>query len=144
MNKPLGTRLAAIKGGAMSSYELYTERMLNYWEKAQKPIHPSVITHSAEVQSPICGDNVYVEANIKNSILSEIGIFPRGCCVCDACCAIIAEAMVGRTVAELQNFSKDDLRDLVAVVVPNERHYCMSMGLRALQALKPHISRSLI
>ena len=117
------------------SSQIYTERILDYWEKAQNAKHPSTITHRIEVQSPICADNVYCEAHIVDDVLQEIGMFPRGCCLCDAASVIVAEYFEGRTLAELATFTEADLHKLIGNV-PEDRNYCVSMGLRALQGLK--------
>ena len=125
--------------------DLYTERILDYWQKAQEnQKHPSIITHSANEISPVCGDDVYCEARIENGLLTEIGMFPRGCCICDACCAIAAEYFLGRPIVSIKSYTEEDWMMIIGVPIPENRRYCASMGWRTLKALKPHIPRKLI
>ncbi len=129
----------------MSSFDLYTERILDYWQKAQEDhSHPNPITHSAEVVSPICGDNVYCEAQLASGKLVEIGMFPRGCCICDACCAIAKEYFLGWELEKVITLTEPEWWEIVAVTIPENRRYCASMGWRALKALQPHTPRRLI
>lgn len=113
--------------------DVYTERILAYWEKALHFQHPSTITHKAEVQSLICGDNVYCELNIQNGILIEIGIFPRGCCLCNAAAAITAEYFTGKTVEELNSYTEEDLLTILKIIVPCCRQSCVSLSWHALR-----------
>lgn len=78
---------------------------------------------------------MYCEANIVDGVLLEIGMFPQGCCLCNAACAIIAEHFIGKPWVDVLNFISFELFKLVGVVPVNSEQ-CVLMGLRALQELK--------
>lgn len=125
------------------SFDPFGKALCNYWEKTQenRSKHPSSITHTSESFSPICGDKVKCEARIENDILVEVGMYPTGCFYCDACVAIVMERFVGKPMSEIVNFTEVDLFNLLDTTlqghIPEQRHYCASMGWRALKALEP-------
>lgn len=58
---------------------------------------------SATVDNPLCGDRVTLDLKVENGAVAAIGHEVRGCLLCEAAAATIAEALRGRDKAALQD-----------------------------------------
>ncbi|MBL9034974.1 MAG: iron-sulfur cluster assembly scaffold protein [Rhodospirillaceae bacterium] len=58
---------------------------------------------SATVDNPLCGDRVTLDLKVENGTVAAIGHEVRGCLLCEAAAATIAEALRGRDKAALQD-----------------------------------------
>ena len=62
-------------------------------------------TGSATVDNPLCGDRVTIDLAVKDGHIEEIGHQVRGCLLCEAAAATIAENCHGDSPAELDAMS---------------------------------------
>ncbi len=56
---------------------------------------------TATVDNPLCGDRVTIDLKIADGRIAEIGHDVRGCLLCEASAATIAEFLRGRDPAEI-------------------------------------------
>jgi nitrogen fixation NifU-like protein len=56
---------------------------------------------SATIDNPLCGDRVTLDIRLDGERIAEIGYRVRGCALCLASAAVIAEAAPGATGAEV-------------------------------------------
>lgn len=56
---------------------------------------------SARLDNPFCGDRVTIDLRLSGGSVTAIGHEVRGCLLCEAAAAVIAELAPGRTSAEL-------------------------------------------
>ena len=80
--------------------ELYQQLILdhnanprNYGELAEK-------NHWAEGHNPLCGDHLFLELNVEDSIIKEVAFSGEGCAICKASSSLMTERLVGKTVDE--------------------------------------------
>lgn len=57
---------------------------------------------SATVDNPMCGDRVTVDLKMANGSIDEIAHHTRGCVLCTASAAILADRAKGRTPADIK------------------------------------------
>ena len=62
-------------------------------------------TSTATVDNPLCGDRVTLDLAVKDSRIEAIGHHVRGCLLCEAAAATIAEYCRGNGKAELEAMS---------------------------------------
>lgn len=53
---------------------------------------------SATIDNPLCGDRVTIDLRIEGGIVAEIGFRARGCALCQASTALLADAAVGHVI----------------------------------------------
>jgi nitrogen fixation NifU-like protein len=63
-------------------------------------------TASATVDNPLCGDRVTLDLAVKDGLVAEIAHHVRGCLLCEAAAATIAEHGRGADRATLQAMSE--------------------------------------
>lgn len=103
---------------------------------------------SAMVDNPLCGDRVTIDLTLAEGKVASIGHLVRGCVLCEAAAALIAEKAPGQTPAALRDAAaaiRPMLRDGAALPWPElamftpvravrSRHDCVDLPFRALAA----------
>lgn len=97
--------------------KLYPDVLLDHH---RAPRHASRLrspTHAADGNNPLCGDRVNVTLAVGAGRLLDIGCEVKGCAICRAAGSLMAEAVVGRDLAEVSALLQ---RFLVAVTAPSD------------------------
>jgi nitrogen fixation protein NifU and related proteins len=85
--------------------KLYQRAILDHH---QAPRHAGRLvqpTHSADGHNPLCGDRVSVTLAVAGGRLLEVRCDVKGCAICRASGSMMAEAILGRDVSEVQALS---------------------------------------
>jgi nitrogen fixation NifU-like protein len=77
--------------------------------------HP---THTADGNNPLCGDRVGLTLEIADGQVRDVRCDVKGCAICRASGSLMAEAIVGRAVCEVQASSDEFLKALAAPPAP--------------------------
>jgi nitrogen fixation NifU-like protein len=102
---------------------------------------------TATVDNPLCGDRVTIDVALDGERVAAVGHEVKGCLLCEAAAAVVAEAAPGRTKAELAAWpgavkaylkSTDEAAPLdgLASFAParrfRSRHRCVTLAFEAL------------
>lgn len=96
--------------------DMYTERILDHYRHPRNKGHldaPDPSTSSAQVlaaeeYNPLCGDRVTIEARVEAGRIVEVRWDGRGCALCLGVASILAEAIQGHTLTELEALGKEE------------------------------------
>lgn len=103
---------------------------------------------SAMIDNPLCGDRVTIDLTLADGKVATLGHLVRGCVLCEASAALIAEKAIGQAPAALRQAAaaiKPMLREGAAPPWPEleiftpvravrSRHDCVELPFRALAA----------
>jgi nitrogen fixation NifU-like protein len=103
---------------------------------------------SAMIDNPLCGDRVTIDLTLADGKVATLGHLVRGCVLCEASAALIAEQAIGQAPAALRQAAaaiKPMLREGAAPPWPEleiftpvravrSRHDCVELPFRALTA----------
>lgn len=89
-------------------------------------------THSAEQLNPLCGDEIKVYLNIKDSKVRDVKYESRGCMISVATASVLSEFVKGKSVSAIKKIAKHDLDKLLGVTVSAARQSCASLALGVL------------
>ncbi|WP_343712764.1 iron-sulfur cluster assembly scaffold protein [Inquilinus sp.] len=103
---------------------------------------------SAMIDNPLCGDRVTIDLTLADGKVAQVGHLVRGCVLCEASAALIAEKAVGQAPAALREAAagiRPMLRESAAPPWPEleiftpvrtvrSRHDCVELPFRALTA----------
>ena len=84
----------------MELKQLYTDLILEYNKdktNKRKISSPTVHEHG---HNPSCGDDIDIEAKVENGVITDLAYTGTGCAFSQACTAMMAELLQGRTVEE--------------------------------------------
>lgn len=114
-------------------FEMYQQNILDH---AKHPRHWGVVAPAdakAHAENPLCADALDVTATIADGTIANLGFQGEGCTIMKAGASMLAEAVVGKSVAEPKQLTVEDVVRLLGVPVNPARLKCASLGLETLQ-----------
>ena len=103
---------------------------------------------SAMIDNPLCGDRVTIDLTLADGKVATLGHLVRGCVLCEASAALIAEQAIGQAPAALRQAAAGirpmlregaappwpELEIFTPVRAVRSRHDCVELPFRALTA----------
>ena len=93
--------------------KLYPDVLLDHHRTPRRATRLAAPTHTADGNNPLCGDRVAVSLEIGQGRLLDIGCEVKGCAICRAAGSMMAEAVVGRELAEVNALVRRFLLELI-------------------------------
>lgn len=123
-------------GAVQAQYNrpMYSSQLLDHF---QHPRHAGELPGcdtSVEVKNPACGDVLRISANIRQGKIVEIRFKAKGCVPAMACGSALAELLLGRTLTDAKEFTKEDLVQAVGGL-PEASAHAAHLALDALATL---------
>jgi nitrogen fixation protein NifU and related proteins len=114
--------------------ELYQERILDHFEQPYHRGACPTATHAHEDDNPLCGDVVRVELNLDGDKVRQAWFSGIGCCISQAAASMLMQEMEGKTLAEIKQFSGEDMLKLFGARLTPNRQKCCLLSWRVLQS----------
>lgn len=118
-----------------SDEELYQEHILDHYED---PFHRGRLagaTHAHEDKNPLCGDVVRIELQLDDDgKIRDLYFDGEGCVISQASASMLLEAMEGKTVDEVKQFSAEKMLTLYGPRLTPNRQKCCLLSWRVLQS----------
>jgi nitrogen fixation NifU-like protein len=93
--------------------KLYPDVLLDHHRTPRRAARLATPTHTADGNNPLCGDRVAVSLEIGQGRVLDIGCEVKGCAICRAAGSMMAEAVVGRDLAEVKALLRRFLLELI-------------------------------
>lgn len=84
--------------------------------------------------NPFCGDEVTIELKIADDKVVDAAFDGRGCAISMASASMIMEEIVGTSVAELKQWGKADILEMLGIEIGPVRIKCALLPLKALKS----------
>jgi nitrogen fixation NifU-like protein len=85
--------------------DLYREVILDHYRNPRRRgrlVNPDA---QAEGQNPLCGDEITVDLAIEGDRVTDVAVTGRGCSISQASASMMAEAINGKTIAQIQDLA---------------------------------------
>jgi len=90
---------------------------------------------SFEDENPLCGDHIRIDLRVnENGIVTEALFSGHGCAISQASADLLLESIIGKTLDEVRQLTKDDLLDLLGIELGPVRLKCALLSLKVLKA----------
>lgn len=90
---------------------------------------------SFEDENPLCGDHIRIDLRVnENDIVTEALFSGHGCAISQASADLLLESIIGKTLDEVRQLTKDDLLDLLGIELGPVRLKCALLSLKVLKA----------
>jgi nitrogen fixation protein NifU and related proteins len=90
---------------------------------------------SFEDDNPLCGDHIKVELSVgPDGTVKQAAFDGHGCAISQASADLLMESVVGKSIDEVKEFSKDDLLELLGLQLGPVRLKCALLSLKVLKA----------
>lgn len=100
-------------------------------EHAKHPTHFGNLesaTHTCKKNNPLCGDNIEVFLEVGNNTIQKISFQGQGCAISQAAMSMLADELEGKSIEYAQNFSKEDIVDMLGIELSPTRLKCAILG----------------
>ena len=114
--------------------EIYQEHVLDHYEDPYHRGRCPHATHAHEDDNPLCGDVVGVELAIEDGKVREAYFDGDGCCISLASASMLMEEIEGKSVAEVKQFTAEQMLDLFQARLTPNRQKCCLLSWRVVQS----------
>jgi nitrogen fixation protein NifU and related proteins len=87
----------------MSLEELYREVILDHYRNPRNRTALTTPAAVAEGVNPLCGDEVTVELELKDGVVTGVSVRGQGCSISQSSASMMSEAIKGKTLDEIQS-----------------------------------------
>jgi nitrogen fixation NifU-like protein len=90
---------------------------------------------SYEDDNPLCGDHIRIELRVNDEdVVTEAVFDGRGCSISQASADLLIESIIGKSLEEVKQVTKDDVLDLLGMELGPVRLKCALLSLKVLKA----------
>jgi nitrogen fixation NifU-like protein len=115
--------------------DLYRENILDHY---QNPRNFGTLDHpdiTYEDDNPLCGDVIRIDINLgEDDRISEVAFSGEGCAISQASASMLTEEILGKTLDEVKQLSKDDILEMLGIQLGPVRIKCALLSLKVLKA----------
>ena len=115
--------------------DLYRELIIDRYKNPhfRGTLDPHDITF--EDDNPLCGDHIRIDLRVDgDNRVSEVAFDGHGCAISQATADLLAESVVGKTLDEVKQISKQDILDMLGIELGPVRLKCALLSLKVLKA----------
>ena len=120
--------------------DIYREQIIDLYEN---PLNYGTLVEydfSYEEDNPLCGDVVRIDVKLDDSgRVVHVGWEGNGCAISQAAASLLTEAIKGLPLADVQQFSKEQLLEMLGVPLSMARLKCALLSLKVLKAGAFHL-----
>ncbi len=89
---------------------------------------------SFEDENPLCGDHIRIDLRVdEQGRVKEAAFSGHGCAISQASADLLLEAVIGKTVDEVKQLTRDDVLDLLGIELGPVRLKCALLSLKVLK-----------
>lgn len=114
--------------------DIYEDHVLDHYED---PYHRGPFekaTHAHAGKNPLCGDKIHVDLRLdENGKVAEAWFDGDGCVISQASASMLIEAIEGKTIEEVKQFSANEMLDLFGPQLTPNRQKCCLLGWKVVQ-----------
>jgi nitrogen fixation NifU-like protein len=115
--------------------DLYRELIIDRYKNPhfRGTLDPHDITF--EDDNPLCGDHIRIDLRVgEDGRVSEVAFDGHGCAISQATADLLAESVMGKTLDEMKQISKQDILDMLGIELGPVRLKCALLSLKVLKA----------
>jgi nitrogen fixation NifU-like protein len=115
--------------------DLYRELIIDRYKNPhfRGTLDPHDITF--EDDNPLCGDHIRIDLRVnEDNKVSAVAFDGHGCAISQATADLLAESVVGKTLDEVKQISKQDILDMLGIELGPVRLKCALLSLKVLKA----------
>ncbi|HKZ44859.1 MAG TPA: SUF system NifU family Fe-S cluster assembly protein [Anaerolineales bacterium] len=115
--------------------DLYREVIIDRFKNPQYrgKLEPNDI--SFEDDNPLCGDHIRIDLRLdETDRVNEVRFDGHGCAISQASADLLAESIIGKSLEEIKNLTKEDVLELLGIELGPVRLKCALLSLKVLKA----------
>ena len=86
-------------------------------------------------ENPLCGDNIRIDVRTDDAgMITEAAFSGHGCAISQASTDLLIEFVIGKSVEEVKELTKDDVLNLLGIQLGPVRLKCALLPLKVIKA----------
>lgn len=114
------------------SLDIYKEIILDHYKNPRNYGRLESAKAVAQVNNPLCGDDITIELTIDNDTISDIRFHGQGCAIAMASASLLTEHAKHKHVKDLTSMDKDSMLELLSIELSPNRLKCALVSLESL------------
>ena len=115
--------------------DLYRELIIDRYKNPQMQGNLDPNDYSYEDDNPLCGDRIRIEVRVDgNDVVTEAVFSGEGCAISLASADLLMESIIGKSLDEIKQVSKEDLLEMLGIQLGPVRLKCALLSLKVLKA----------
>jgi nitrogen fixation NifU-like protein len=115
--------------------DLYRELIIDRYKNPQMQGNLDPNDFSYEDDNPLCGDRIRIELRVDgNDIVTDAVFNGEGCAISLASVDLLLESIIGKSLDEIKQISKEDLLEMLGIRLGPVRLKCALLSLKVLKA----------
>lgn len=111
---------------------MYTEKVLDHFEHPRNVGKIEDPDGIGKKGNPVCGDVMELTIKVKDERIEDIKFRTFGCCAAIATSSMVTELVMGKTLDEAEQISKQTVAEALDGLPPAKMH-CSNLAADALQ-----------
>jgi SUF system NifU family Fe-S assembly protein len=112
---------------------VFGKKILDHYKNPRHKGKMKKVAFEASATNPVCGDCTYMQFDIKDGVIKDAMFDSLGCAVSIAAADILADEVIGKSVAEVKKLSREDLLGLLDTQLTEHKMECAGMSVDALK-----------
>jgi nitrogen fixation protein NifU and related proteins len=115
--------------------DLYRDNILDHYKNPRNSGHLDSPTVTAEGVNPLCGDELQVELQIEDGMVTDLRFNGRGCAISQAAASMISDVAKGKPVEEVRELGSEDVLDELGIPLTPIRLKCALLSVQLLKVV---------
>lgn len=115
--------------------DLYREVIIDRYKnpRMRGTLDPHDYTY--EDDNPLCGDQIRIDLRVDgDDRITEAAFSGSGCAISIASADLLVESVVGKTLSEVKQLSKEDILEMLGIELGPVRLKCALLSLKVMKA----------
>jgi nitrogen fixation NifU-like protein len=115
--------------------DMYREVILDHYKNPRNKGTLDPADFSFEDDNPLCGDRIRIDVRVgEDNKVKEVAFSGQGCAISQASASMLTEHIIGKSLDEVKQLSKDDILELLGIELGPVRLKCALLSLKVLKA----------
>lgn len=115
--------------------DLYREQIIDRYKNPLMRGELDPHDYSYEDDNPLCGDRIRIDLRVDGQgRITEAAFSGTGCAISQASADLLVESVVGKSLDEVKELSKQDILSLLGIELGPVRLKCALLSLKVLKA----------
>jgi len=114
--------------------DLYREYIVDHYRNPRnfgKLDNPDI---SYAEDNPVCGDHIQIDLMVDDGQITDVRFSGHGCAISQASASMLTEELVGMSLEDAKQISKEDILEMLGIQLGPVRVKCALLSLKVLKA----------
>ena len=138
-DEPLTAEQAALvdrsevtNGMLTEEQEIYKENIIDHYKNPRNKVALPACTICQNNVNPLCGDQITMYFDIQGGMIQQLSFTGQGCAISQAAASMLTEEFHGKTLAEVQSFTLENMLKLLGIPISPARKKCAFLALTTI------------